>query len=415
MSGWIQNFAEKAETMLVKLDQNAKNVLVTSTEENQKLMPSSTQPDLRIENEVVSKPIKSTRPVTKPSTLQLTPKKTASYSSNLSSLGGSKDTNLSAKETGKNSTTSSRRSSITQDGSVIENFTEASMQTSIEVKTESAAQVRLVEMEEICNSLVTEKEYLVERNQILEEANDKNIKIISDLEATISRHHRNELELNEKLDWAKKETDQAIVELQQYRTRAQQTLQMKENLIKQLKEGKQVDGEAATDITALQIEVQQLQIDKKHLQDEIHNFNVKWEQIKIHTAKLEQRLEESYNREQKLRELQDSLKEASFKCGQLEEELKAKVDEVVTIREESTKQRAGLLTKVSEREGEIQSLRAKLTQRQQNMLTSDAEERIHSLTHSLVQKQAALESITAERNALRIQLEKLDVSILMFP
>lgn len=40
----------------------------------------------------------------------------------------------------------------------------------------------------------------------------------------------------------------------------------------------------------------------------------------------------------------------------------------------------------------------------------DLELRLNSLTQSLVQKQTTLESTTAERNALRLQLEKLDVS-----
>ncbi|XP_062699976.1 golgin-84 [Aedes albopictus] len=40
--------------------------------------------------------------------------------------------------------------------------------------------------------------------------------------------------------------------------------------------------------------------------------------------------------------------------------------------------------------------------------SSDLELRLSSLTQSLVQKQNTLESITAERNALRLQLEKLD-------
>lgn len=66
------------------------------------------------------------------------------------------------------------------------------------------------------------------------------------------------------------------------------------------------------------------------------------------------------------------------------------------------------------RETEIMDLRTKLNQRRQSAMHSGTEERISSLTHSLVQKQAALESITAERNALRIQLEKLDVRIEMF-
>lgn len=52
-----------------------------------------------------------------------------------------------------------------------------------------------------------------------------------------------------------------------------------------------------------------------------------------------------------------------------------------------------------------------MNQRRPQVTPNETEERIHSLTHSLVQKQAALESITAERNALRIQMEKLDVSV----
>lgn len=314
------------------------------------------------------------------------------------------------KDSDKRSTTSSRRSSVTHEGTVIEKLTEASMQTSIEVKAESAAQLRLSEMEEICNSLVAEKEYLVERNQTLEDENSKNIKIISELEANVSKHHRNELELNEKLDWAKKETDQAITELQQYRTRAQQTLQMKERLIEQLKEGKQMDGETSPDVTALQMEVQQLLMDKRNLHDELQNLTDRLEVSRVHAGKLEQRLEEGASREHKLRELQDSLRASAVKCSQLEEDLKSKTDEIVTVREEMLKQRTGLMVKMSEKEGELHNLRLKLSQRQHSQVSSDAEERIHSLTHSLVQKQGALESITAERNALRIQLEKLDVS-----
>lgn len=42
--------------------------------------------------------------------------------------------------------------------------------------------------------------------------------------------------------------------------------------------------------------------------------------------------------------------------------------------------------------------------------SADLELRLNSLTQSLVQKQTTLESTTAERNALRLQLEKLDVS-----
>lgn len=57
-------------------------------------------------------------------------------------------------------------------------------------------------------------------------------------------------------------------------------------------------------------------------------------------------------------------------------------------------------------------LRTKLSQQQSSSTVSFAanntDDRIYSLTQSLVQKQNSLETITAERNATRIQLEKLE-------
>lgn len=65
------------------------------------------------------------------------------------------------------------------------------------------------------------------------------------------------------------------------------------------------------------------------------------------------------------------------------------------------------------RENELVRLRTKLSEQQQNPSTmpagsSNTDERVYSLTQSLVQKQNSLEAITAERNAIRIQLEKLE-------
>lgn len=64
------------------------------------------------------------------------------------------------------------------------------------------------------------------------------------------------------------------------------------------------------------------------------------------------------------------------------------------------------------RENELGRLRAKLSQQQSTsaipIALNNTDDRVYSLTQSLVQKQNALESITAERNAIRIQLGKLE-------
>lgn len=57
-------------------------------------------------------------------------------------------------------------------------------------------------------------------------------------------------------------------------------------------------------------------------------------------------------------------------------------------------------------------LRAKLSQQEARSSvpkeTSHFDDRVYSLTQSLVQKQNTLETITADRNAVRLQLEKLE-------
>lgn len=417
---WLQDLAGKAETMLNKLDQNVSATIGNNHTERAPLI------NVKVENETTPKMV---RPASRGSLMQLTPKKSASYGGNLSSLGTpgvlSSASNGMQEIPGlvdveKRSTGSSRRSSLTHEGTVIENSeVSKSMQTSFEVPSnnDSCVQLRLVELEEICNSLVSEKEFLVERNQILEEANAKNIQSISQLESTVARHVKNEVDLNEKLEWARKETNQAITELQQYRTRAQQTLQMKERLIEELKQGRaspehdDASDTAEQSISTLKLELENVKSENRSLLEEITLLHDKCEQAKSYALRLETMLEAGNGRERKLNEAQDNLAQLKTRASQLEEDLKAKLQETILLKEEMMKQRGSYMQKLTDRDSEILQLRAKASQRVQKT-SNETEERIHALTHNLVQKQAALESIIAERNALRIQLEKLDVRFL---
>lgn len=60
---------------------------------------------------------------------------------------------------------------------------------------------------------------------------------------------------------------------------------------------------------------------------------------------------------------------------------------------------------INEKSNEIQQLRLSLQQKPHD----DLESRIKSLTQTLMIKQNTLETITTERNALRLQMEKLEV------
>lgn len=59
---------------------------------------------------------------------------------------------------------------------------------------------------------------------------------------------------------------------------------------------------------------------------------------------------------------------------------------------------------------EIIQLRDTVKQKANNNIPEDFESRIRSLTQTLMLKQNNLETITTERNALKLQLEKLEVN-----
>lgn len=63
---------------------------------------------------------------------------------------------------------------------------------------------------------------------------------------------------------------------------------------------------------------------------------------------------------------------------------------------------------VSFRENELRRIKNSY---RETSVQSELENRMHSLTQSLLTKQNNLENITAERNALKLHLEKLSVSL----
>ena len=78
--------------------------------------------------------------------------------------------------------------------------------------------------------------------------------------------------------------------------------------------------------------------------------------------------------------------------------------------EELLKQKTAFQNRISDRENEIARLRSQLTTK--NMSTSsqaELENRLHTLTESLIQKQTRLEALSTEKNSLSLQLERMEV------
>lgn len=449
---WLQDLAGKAENILTKIDQNAATVLTRqSAEEN-----GDVEPLLEVTTTVPAgeTPLASVK-LPAPKALSLNVKAGSPRGMVRSASSASHERNHFFETEGGGSVkserqASSRRSSISskRDGTVIEfnanpvvvsgsqdsgySLEKELAATKIilaEVKSErdelkielDSAQNQLnnaeqenkvKELEALCQALIDEKNELYVKQTSTQESNAKYIKSISELESIVSKHIQNEQELQQKLEIAKTETQNVTTELQQYRVRAHATLQLKEKMIEQLKENvipnAMNKNPNANSEQIMLIELEQLKNERQNLIDEISALSGKFERSKLQWQTTEDRFNGTVRElEGKVEELQQRLNVETTKLHQLDDDLGIKQKELLSAREELVKQRTAFSVKVHEKESEITKLRNKMHNRPTSP-SSDLELRLSSLTQSLVQKQNTLESITAERNALRLQLEKLD-------
>ncbi|XP_058821571.1 golgin-84 [Topomyia yanbarensis] len=452
---WFQDLAGKAENILTKIDQNAATVL------QQQTRPSAENSDVEAMDPLIEvtsgefsgskAPVVNAKPLTK--ILSLSVKSPPSRGLIRSSSTASHEhplwndvvdlENVSAKSdilaSSRRSSVSSKREGTVIDfsGYLLEKNTIQDCSFSVEkelaatkiilaeVKAErdelkleldsvqsllsnSDADTRLKDMENVYQILLDEKNDLSAKLLLTEESNAKYVKSISDLESVVSKHIQMHQELEQQLEMARIETSNVTAELQQYRVRAHATLQLKEKMIEQLKQNVSSDGFGQPDELTL-MELEQMKSEKLSMLEEIATLNKKYEDGKTFWRTMEHTLKATIlDLEIKLEELQQKLSLETTKAMQLDDDLNMQQKELTAARDELVKQRFVLSTHIHEKETEIIKLRNQLQNRPSSP-PNDLEQRLTSLTQSLVQKQTSLEAVTAERNALRIQLEKLDV------
>lgn len=266
------------------------------------------------------------------------------------------------------------------------------------------------DLESIVAILTDEKRDLALINQSLESSNDNYIKTISELESSIMKFQQNENELKQKLEYARNETRDINTELQNYKLRAQNQLQMKEKLIDQLKMGStqvEANGEHLdmAENATLQIELEQIKNERDHLQSELNLMKKRVDESRNFIEKMEHKhriMVSDY--EDKVTILNESIRQLTLQSTNLEDEVRLQKQELLHVREEMLKQKTHMTTKLHEKENELKRLKNAYRETQVN---AEIENRVQSLTQSLISKQNNLELITAEKNALRLQYEKL--------
>ncbi|XP_036325319.1 golgin-84-like [Rhagoletis pomonella] len=279
---------------------------------------------------------------------------------------------------------------------------------------------RLQESESLLQRLTDERDQAQHELGSAQSTINAYIHSISELESNLAKIQQEYLEAAHKLQMQMKETEQQRKELQEYRVKAQLALQMKDNLITELKANGSstttvAGSEGETDLRLLQMEFDALKQEHQQTLEECNTLRMQLDELR-HDWQLVN--EQHTTLAAAAHAAEDALrKELRTEREQLlaaESEQRVQAQELVKLRQQVSNQMAASATRLQEKDTQLQQLRAELMRRKMTVqngedgITSDSfNDRIKALTQTLVDKQQTVERITAERNALRIQLEKM--------
>lgn len=210
-------------------------------------------------------------------------------------------------------------------------------------------------------------------------------------------------ELQSALERNRLELNATRFDLEQHKARALKTLQEKEKLIAELRSN---ESTGTVDDTMI-MELNQLRQERDTLRQENQQVS---EQLRVIR-------EELMNADIKLEKVRQKSTEANIQAQEIlaterrrrldaEEDARLHSEEIRTLKDELIRQRNGYTGQLQKCESEIAKLRMQLSA--MSTPSSEIESRLTSLTQTLVSKQQAVENLTTERNALRLQLEKIE-------
>ncbi|XP_057672886.1 golgin-84 isoform X2 [Diorhabda carinulata] len=390
---WLQNLAGRAEDLLNKIDQNAATVLNEATSKINEVKENSQQEFI---NEVFinkekengkSKSSNSSYTTShRNSSFQNSPKK--EHSPVLETRNVFIDSDI---PTTINEPLKQTNSSIVDDSAIDE-----SVKSSVKSDKMSSSS-------SIHNSfiLAEETQLLHERIAKLELENQDLNKQLLNMQHLYSDLRNENSNLRFQIERANEQVAEAQIEKDQYIARAQRILQEKERLIS-LKQQNNSDENVENIFTTYneelkrELEFQQNKSEElsqrnSQLLKEIQSLQMQHQIIQNGLQSTNQSLEQTLANEKKIRAI-------------AEEDCLQKTNEVYKAYQEINFLQQLLKTKTNE----IMSLQEALKTKNNVVVNEDIESRIKSLTQTLMLKQNNLETVTTERNALRLQIEKLE-------
>lgn len=238
---------------------------------------------------------------------------------------------------------------------------------------------------------------LVEAHRELRGQCEKHIQSISELKLNLSS-------VQEQLNIHREEEERVNQELISYRSRAQGLLQLKERIIEEMRSTRDHDKSSVVGDTLSGLEIEQLQSERKEYLAELAAMQLKVDAYQQQQINLDKKLTDaSHEYEANLQRISSEFTTADEDRKLLRREMAILTTELQAVRLQSTKSNEKMVQILHEKD---QELRKRATAPQTN--NDSLESRILSLTQSLIQKQSSLEGATADRNSLKMQLEKIE-------
>ncbi|KAG7206477.1 hypothetical protein KM043_003822 [Ampulex compressa] len=274
---------------------------------------------------------------------------------------------------------------------------------------ETTELINITESETIRKYLREMENGLEDRNDLLgkrETDHQKEIIILNEKltssDAEKAQLYKQVLDLQFALERSRLDLNSARSGLEQHKARALKTLQEKDKLIAELRTNVSNGMDDAT-----VMELNQLRHERDALREE--NLQIS-EQIRVVR-------EELMHADLKLEKMRQKSMETSIQAQETlaverrrrldaEEDARLHSEEIRALKEEMLSQRKTYALQLQKQDSEITRFRMQLSA--VSTPSSEVESRLASLTQTLVLKQQALEGLTTERNALRLQLEKIE-------
>lgn len=248
---------------------------------------------------------------------------------------------------------------------------------------------------------------------------ENNNRVLLDEMSALQRDLRSEKtkrkEVERQLAQIKTSHEAILSEFEEYKVKANNILQSKENLIKALQRKSNEGDEGIADTNDFQIDFEEsnkqtliLQNQCDQLVNEVQELRGKNESLKEELKRVKEH--EVRDVEFKLSTLNEELDEVRRHKTDLEEEHRHLQDEMRQMRDDFERTKCSLQERISDRDKEVDKLRKQLVAKRSASSNENSVQelqmRIQSLTDNLLQKQTVIEQLSSEKQSLGLQLER---------